>query len=72
MTAVMLVLIWSGGGMFDGTAARNTTVSTPALYFSSFEACEDAIDAIEAQVKDLNPNAQVSARCYEEAEDPRG
>lgn len=65
MTAIMLVLIWT-------SAPNATTVTTPALYFESLSTCEATIPAIEAQVKQLNPEANVSAKCYEEANDPRG
>lgn len=70
-TAVMLVLIWTSA-YEGGRIARDTTVTTPALYFSTIAACETAIPFIVAQVKELNNAAQVSASCYNLADDPRG
>ena len=70
-TAVMLVLIWFPATV-EWPVDQATAITTPALYFESMAACEDAMPAVREQVIALNPLARVSARCYEEAEDPRG
>lgn len=56
MTAVMIIFFWLLG------ATPPTTV-----YFATFEACEAALPAVEAQAKAFSSSAAVSAACYEEA-----
>ena len=68
-TAGMLVLIWLPAGYGSTTVQA---ITTPAIYFESLAACEDAMQAVREQVIALNDQARVSTECYEEAADPRG